>query len=528
MIAIRRQAERSARVSALLAFLVAGCAGPTHNDNGFQPDAGGRMLTVAFHGIHDKFIDPVPMGTVTESALRRLSTLDGEIGVTRDASEIRVADRGRIVATAPAPDDDDADAWAQVATRLIIAVEGRSRAVAAASAEDVYSRLMRGALQPLDSLSRYADSHAARQQRATREGFGGIGLQVSVDSSGVVISSVVHDTPAARAALRAGDIILRIDGEDVRQLDEAAVTQRLRGRVGSQVRLSLKPTGAGGPSDVILTRMLIVPETVRLDMIGDAALLKVSSFNQGTARALAQMVGEARRRAGGRLSGIILDLRGNPGGLLDQAVAVADVFLSSGRIVSTRGRHPDSFQLFDATGIDVAMGAPLVLLIDGGSASSSEVVAATLQDRGRAVVIGSSSYGKGTVQNIIRLPNDGEMALTWSRLYAPSGYSFDGLGILPNVCTSASEEDGKTVLARIGRGEITDALRLAAWRTASELDDAQRRDLARTCPKARGDRTVDLDVARGLLADRKLYGRALAVGAPSVPSAPASGSAEVR
>lgn len=526
MIEPRRQVERGALVAALLAFLAAGCAGPTRNDNGFQPDAGGRMLTVAFHGIHDKFIEPVPMGTVAESALRRLATLDGEIAVVRTESEISVSERGRTVAASPAPDDDDPDAWAQVATRLVVALEDRSRAVAKAPADDLYAQLIRGALQPLDSLSRYADSRTARQQRATREGFGGIGIQVSVDSSGVVISSVVHDTPAARAALRAGDIILRIDGEDVRQMDEAAVTQRLRGRVGSQVRLSLKPTGAAGPSDVILTRMLIVPETVRLDMIGDAALLKVSSFNQGTARALAQSVGEARRRAGGRLSGIILDLRGNPGGLLDQAVAVADVFLSSGRIVTTRGRHPDSFQLFDATGIDVAVGAPLVLLIDGGSASSSEVVAAALQDRGRAVVVGSSSYGKGTVQNIIRLPNDGEMALTWSRLYAPSGYSFDGLGILPNVCTSASEEDGKTVLARIGRGEITDALRLAAWRTASDLDDAQRRDLARTCPKARGDRTVDLDVARGLLSDRRLYVRALAIGAPSVPTPRSTGSAE--
>jgi carboxyl-terminal processing protease len=514
----RRQAERRILAAALLALLAAGCAGPTPSVDGFQADAGERMIAVAFAGIHDKFIDPVSMGAIAESSVERLSMLDDGIDVTRDAAEIRLSDRDRVIATEAAPDDDDAKGWAQVATRLVLAAEDHSRAIAAAPAEDVYRYLMRGALQPLDSLSRYADARAARQQRAAREGFGGIGVQISVDSRGVVISSVLHDTPAARAALRAGDIILSIDGEEVHQIDEAAVSQRLRGRVGSQVRLSLKPTGAAGPTDVILTRTLIMPETVRLDMIGDAALLKVSSFNQGTARALSQMVREARSRAGGHLSGIILDLRGNPGGLLDQAVAVADVFLSSGRIVSTRGRHPDSFQLFDATGIDVAGGAPLVLLIDGRSASSSEVVAAALQDRNRAVVVGSNSYGKGSVQNIIRLPNDGEMALTWARLYAPSGYSFDGLGILPNVCTSAAEEDGKTVLARIARGEITDALRLAAWRTADELDEDQRRDLARTCPKARGERTVDLDVARGLLADGKLYARALAVAAPGAPA----------
>jgi carboxyl-terminal processing protease len=520
MISAIRPTERHALAVVLLAFLVAGCAGAPQNDDGFQFDAGSRMLTVAFHGIHDKFIEPVPMSDVAEGALRRLSTLDGEVGMARDGDQIRLTDRGEVIASAAAPDDDDPDGWAQVTTSLVVAAENQSPAVAAASAEDVYSQLMRGALKPLDSLSRYADARAARRQRATREGYGGIGAQISVDSRGVVISSVEPGTPAARGALRAGDVILRIDGQDVHQFDEASVLQRLRGRVGSSVRLSLKPIGAAGPTDIVLTRMLIVPETVRLDMIGTAALLKITSFNQGTARALAQRVIEARRRAHGHVSGIVLDLRGNPGGLLDQAVAVADVFLSSGRIVATRGRHPDSFQLFDATGIDVAAGAPLVLLIDGGSASSSEIVAAALQDRGRAVVVGSNSYGKGSVQNIIRLPNDGELALTWARLYAPSGYSFDGLGILPNVCTSAAEEDGKTVLARIGRGEITDALRLAAWRTASDLDDAQRRDLARTCPKVRGERTVDLDVARGLLADPKLYARALAIAAPAEETIP--------
>ena len=510
-----RSSRHCAPAITLLALLIAGCAGPSRNDTGFQTDAGGRVLSVAFHGIYDKYITAVPMSRVAEGALNRLESIDGNLAVTPDGNKLRLTDRGEQIDWVATPADDDPDAWAQAAAHLIVAAESRSRALAAADAEDVYSQLMRGAMQPLDPLSRYADARTARQQRATREGYGGIGAQITVDSRGVVISSVLHDTPAARAALRAGDIILRIDNDDVHQFDENAVIQRLRGRVGAPVRLSLKPTGAAGPSDVLLTRALIVPETVRLDMIGDAALLRITSFNQGTAQALGQMVAEARRRTNGRLSGIILDLRGNPGGLLDQAVAVADVFLPSGRIVTTRGRHPDSFQLFDATGIDVAAGAPLVLLIDGGSASSSEVVAAALQDRGRAVVVGSNSYGKGTVQNILRLPNDGEMALTWSRLYAPSGYSFDRLGILPNVCTSATEEDGKTVLARIERGEITDALRLAAWRTANELDDVQRQDLARSCPKIRGERTVDLDVARGLLADRKLYTRALAVSSPS-------------
>jgi carboxyl-terminal processing protease len=507
--------RRIARATAVtLLALLAGCASPSHDESAFNAEPGSRMLTVAYRNIYDKYVDPVAMGPMAESALRRLDAIDSDITITRTADTIRISERGEVAASLPAPTDSDPDGWAQTTTKLVVAAEDHSRALAVANAEEVYSELMRGAIQRLDPLSRYADARAARQQRAAREGYGGIGTQISVGSHGVVIASVLPDTPAARAALRAGDIIQRIDGEDVHQLDETAVLQHLRGRVGTSVKLSLIPIGASGPTEVTLTRTLIVPETVRLDMIGDAALLRITSFNQGTAQALGQLVAEARKRANGHLSGIILDLRGNPGGLLDQAVAVADVFLSSGRIVSTRGRHPDSFQLFDATGTDMTGGAPLVLLIDGGSASSSEVVAAALQDRGRAVLIGSNSYGKGTVQNVIRLPNDGEMALTWSHLYAPSGYTFNGLGILPNVCTSAAEEDGKTVLARINRGEITDALRMAAWRSAGSLDDGQRADLARTCPKVRGDRIVDLDVARGLIADPKLYARALGLTEP--------------
>ncbi|HTI85355.1 MAG TPA: S41 family peptidase [Alphaproteobacteria bacterium] len=514
--AFRREHARAATCG-LLALLVADCAGPRRSEQAFQADTGGRVFAVAFHGIYDKYVDPVSMDVIADDALQQLSSLDGDLMVERDDQEVRLLDRGRVVERAPAPDEDDPDGWARATTRMVTAAEDRSRVLASAPAEDVYRVMLRGALHSLDPLSRYADARQARAQRAARDGFGGIGAQISVNGRGVVISSVTRDGPAARAALRAGDIILTIDGEDVRKLDEPAVLDRLRGRPGTNVRLSLTPTGASGPQEVTLTRTAIIPETVRLDMIGDVALIKVSSFNQGTARALAVSIADARRRTGSRFGGIILDMRNNPGGLLDQAVAVADLFLSSGRIISTRGRHPDSFQLFDATGGDAAAGAPIVVLMDGGSASSSEVVAAALQDRGRAVVVGSNSYGKGTVQNIIRLPNDGELAITWSRLYAPSGYTFDGLGILPNVCTSAVEEDGNAVLARIARGEITDALRLAAWRTADELDEAQRADLARTCPKARGDRTADLDVARGLLAQKNLYAKALALAAPVEP-----------
>lgn len=188
MIGSVRSSRYCTSVVTLLALLIAGCAGPTRNETGFQRDSGGRVLTVAFHGIYDKYIAAVPMSRVAESALNRLDTIDNALAVSHDGKKLRLTDRGEVVDSIPIPDDDDPDAWAQASARLIVAAESRSRALAAAGAEDVYSQLMRGAMQPLDPLSRYADARTARQQRSAREGYGGIGAQISVDSRGVVIS----------------------------------------------------------------------------------------------------------------------------------------------------------------------------------------------------------------------------------------------------------------------------------------------------------------------------------------------------
>jgi carboxyl-terminal processing protease len=174
--------------------------------------------------------------------------------------------------------------------------------------------------------------------------------------------------------------------------------------------------------DFDVRRALVVLPTVAMSRVGDIAIFQVLSFNQSTTERLAEALAEARRQTGGRLAGIVLDLRGNPGGLLDQAVSLADLFIREGPIVSTVGRHPASHQYFAASGHSLAPEVPIAVLINGGSASSSEIVAAALQDAGRAVVIGSSSYGKGTVQTVLRLPNDGELTLTWARLVTPSGY----------------------------------------------------------------------------------------------------------
>jgi carboxyl-terminal processing protease len=228
--------------------------------------------------------------------------------------------------------------------------------------------------------------------------------------------------------------------------------------------------------------MLIVIPSVSMSRVGDAAVFRVSSFNHNTTQQLLQHLDAARARAPSRLRGIVLDLRGDAGGLLDQAVSLADIFIHGGPIAATTGRHPASRQLFEASGDGPVADMPIVVLINGGSASASEIVAAALQDAGRAVVVGSSSFGKGTVQTVAPLPNGGELTLTWAVLLAPSGYPLNRHGVVPTLCTSDLGDDGEALRIAMGRAGsaslshvITPAAKLAA--DASGTAGAARPDL---------------------------------------------------
>ncbi len=225
---------------------------------------------------------------------------------------------------------------------------------------------------------------------------------------------------------------------------------------------------------------------------------------------------------GPSLRGIVLDLRGDPGGLLDQAVSLADVFIAKGPIVATVGRHPASRQFFEASGDAVAPQIPIVVLINGGSASASEIVAAALQDAGRAVVVGTASYGKGTVQTVLRLPNDGELILTWAELVAPAGYSLNGHGVVPTVCTSDLGNDPKSIEAALQRASEVASSAPVTFSPRASLDEGGWTALRRSCPPRPGDRAIDTAVAERLLADPVLYSQALhMIGAlPSLAAKP--------
>ena len=496
----------------LAVWLVAACAGPTEPQT-FDMGVANRVFAAGYRNIFDFYIGPVDVGEIAVNGLNGLKEIDPAIEISRSEGNIQLALDHALVREFASPDAGDTDGWAVLSAGVIAAGRRFSEPLDAEGAEDVYEAVFKAALSGLDRHSRYASADAARNYRAMREGFGGIGIKTRFDGTGVTVAAVLPDTPAARSELKVGDLITHIDGTPVAERVRKEVIWQLRGRIGTRVSLTVTRKGVTDPVVLSIERALIVTPTVHFERKGNVAYVRITGFNLNTARSLVRVLERAKRGMGPELEGIVMDLRDNPGGLLDEAVAVADVFLASGRIVSTRGRHPDSHQIFEAGGGDLAGSLPLVVLVNGGSASAPEIVAAALQDRGRAVLVGTNSYGKGTVQNITRLPNDGELILTWSRMHAPSGYSWHRLGVLPTICTSGSENGAAEILEKLRRDRLRIAATLAAWRTAAAGDQKKLADLRAACPREQGRRDIDLDLALQLLQNRRLHAQALELSA---------------
>ena len=301
---------------------------------------------------------------------------------------------------------------------------------------DLIEAAINGMLTSLDPHSSYLSPDDAAQMRVqTRGEFGGLGIEVTQEEGFVKVVSPIDGTPAEAAGIEAGDFITHVDGESVLGLTLDEAVDLMRGPVGSEIMITVVREGEAEPFDVSIVRDTITLTAVRTRREGDTVVLRVTTFNDQTYPNLADGFREQVEEAGGieNVNGIVLDLRNNPGGLLTQAIRVSDAFLEKGEIVSTRGRDPQDGDRFNATPGDLAQGKPIVVLINGGSASASEIVAGALQDHRRAIVIGEKSFGKGSVQTVMPLRGDGAMRLTTARYYTPSGRSIQALGISPDI-----------------------------------------------------------------------------------------------
>ena len=293
-----------------------------------------------------------------------------------------------------------------------------------------------GMLTSLDPHSSYMSPDAAADMRVqTRGEFGGLGIEVTQEEGFVKVVSPIDGTPADAAGIEAGDFITHVDGQSLMGLTLDQAVDMMRGPVGSEIVITVVRNGGPEPFDVSIIRDTIKLTAVRTRTEGEAVVLRVTTFNDQTYANLESGLAKAVEEAGGvdSISGIVLDLRNNPGGLLTQAIRVSDAFLEKGEIVSTRGRNPADGERYNATPGDLAQGKPIVVLINGGSASASEIVAGALQDHRRAIVVGTKSFGKGSVQTVMPLRGDGAMRLTTSRYYTPSGRSIQALGVSPDI-----------------------------------------------------------------------------------------------
>ena len=297
-----------------------------------------------------------------------------------------------------------------------------------------------GMLTSLDPHSNYLNPKNFIDMKVqTRGEFGGLGIEVSMENGLVKVVSPIDDTPAARAGLKPGDLITHLDGDPVQGMTLPEAVEKMRGPVNSEIKLTIRREGKD-PFDVKLVRATIKIQSVRSHLEGDnIAYVRITTFNEQTDVGLNNAMKNLKQQAGGKLLGVILDLRNDPGGLLDQAVAVADAFLEKGEIVSTRGRRSEDAQRYNARPGDIAAGLPIAVLINGGSASASEIVAGALQDHHRAILLGTRSFGKGSVQTIIPLPGHGAMRLTTARYYTPSGRSIQAKGIEPDIVVEAAK-----------------------------------------------------------------------------------------
>ncbi|UFN51207.1 S41 family peptidase [Roseomonas sp. OT10] len=308
---------------------------------------------------------------------------------------------------------------------------------------DVIENAINGMLTGLDPHSSYMNARSFRDMQVqTRGEFGGLGIEVSQEGGYVKVISPIDDTPAQKAGIKPGDLITNLNGTSVQGMSLQEAVEQMRGERGSSIRLTIRREGTPTPIELTLTRETIRPQVVRARLEGnDIAYIRLTSFNEQTEVGLRRALQQLRSQAPNGLKGMILDLRNNPGGLLDQAVQVSDDFLDQGEIVSTRARRQEDAQRWNARSGDIASGLPIVVLINAGSASASEIVAGALQDHRRAVVLGVKSFGKGSVQTVMPLPGNGAIRLTTARYYTPSGRSIQATGIEPDVEVLAQRQD---------------------------------------------------------------------------------------
>ncbi|CAI3937602.1 MULTISPECIES: S41 family peptidase [Commensalibacter] len=318
----------------------------------------------------------------------------------------------------------------------------RANYVEPVSDRDLITNALNGMLTGLDPHSSYmTEKQYHNMEIQTKGEFGGLGLEVQEEDGHIKVVSPIDGTPAARAGIKAGDYIIAIDGKNIDGTPLNAAVDKMRGKPNTPITLTLLRLKTPKPIKVTMTREIIHIQVIKSALYGKIGYIRISQFNEETEKGMLKAYEKLQKEAGGKLAGLIIDLRNDPGGLLDQAIAVSRDFIKDGAIVSTKARDPKESQRWNASGKDITNGLPIVVLTNGGSASASEIVSGALQDHRRAIILGGKTFGKGSVQSIMPIPGNGAIRLTIARYYTPSGRSIQGLGITPDIPVQDSYDE---------------------------------------------------------------------------------------
>lgn len=442
------------------------------------------------------YVDKRPIGPLAFNGLQALPKLDSRLKITQDKNLVHLAYDGVDAEQFIVPGENDSLGWARVTASSMEISARLSPVIRDYSPNLLFKNVFTSAFSELDPFTRYLTPDEAKDERVHRQGFGGIGITLE-PTDPTLINIVVPETPAEEGGLAPGDRIMTVDDQDAVGIAQVDLIDKLRGQPGTKVMLTLKR--AEKTFGATLTRRTIYDITVQgRREANDIAYLRVTGFNAGTSVSLRQSYDRILRT--GPIKGVVLDLRGNPGGLLDQGWDVADLFISNGPIMTMRDRSGVVSERDAEPDDDIAKGLPMVVLVNGRTASASEVVAAALQDSGRAVIIGSASYGKGLVQSIMGLDNKGDLYLTTKRMHAPSGYHLQRLGVVPSLCTTpiTTQPDADKLMLDLREGRLHPLDLIQQRRRADASDEVARTLIAAACPTVTTQRSPDFDFDIGM------------------------------
>lgn len=370
-------------------------------------------------------------------------------------SSVFAGSENKAVATSPLP-LEDLRAFTEVFGKV------KSDYVEAVEDKDLLEHAIKGMLSGLDPHSSYLNKEEFKEMRIGTDGkFGGLGIEVSMENGFVKVISPIDDTPAQRAGMKAGDVIVRLDDTPVKGMTLNEAVKIMRGDPGTDILLTVVREGEDGPLKITITRAIIRIKSVRSEMLEPGyGYIRISQFQSATGTSMRKILSELKKESGGELKGLVLDLRNNPGGVLNASVSVADAFVKKGKIVYTEGRVKDSLLTFNASPNDLLKGAPIVVLVNGGSASASEIVAGALQDHHRAIIMGTKTFGKGSVQTIMPMNNGAALKITTARYFTPSGRSIQAEGIEPDIIVEqlqiSKKEESK--VQRLREADLRDHL----------------------------------------------------------------------